>query len=45
MGKWSKEEVEEYKIECKKCFKRLNVLSGEKVDRNNDTKSYNKYYL
>ena len=37
MGKWSKEEVEEYKIDVK-MFKELNVLSGEKVDRNNDTK-------
>lgn len=38
MGKWSKEEVEEYKIDVKNVLKELNVLSGEKVDRNNDTK-------
>ena len=38
MGKWSKEEVEEYKIDIKNVLKELNVLSGEKVDRNNDTK-------
>ena len=38
MGKWSKEEVEEYKIDVKNVLKELNVLSGEKVDRNNYTK-------
>ena len=32
------EEVEEYKIDVKNVLKELNVLSGEKVDRNNDTK-------
>ena len=38
MGKWSSEEVEEYKIDVRNVLKELKVLSGEKVNRNNNTK-------
>lgn len=38
MGKWSKEEVEEYKIDVTNVLKELQVLLGEKINRNNDTK-------
>ena len=38
MGKWTKDEVEEYKIDVRNVLKELKVLAGEKVDRNNHTK-------
>ena len=38
MGKWTKEEVEEYKIDVRNVLKELKILSGEKVNRNNHTK-------
>lgn len=38
MGKWSNDEVEEYKIDVRNVLKELKVLSGEKVSRNNNTK-------
>lgn len=38
MGKWSKEEVEEYKTDVSNVLKEVKVLPGEKVNRNNNTK-------